>query len=267
MKPLTETEIKNLLLNILKEIDSFCAENNLTYYLAYGTLLGAVRHKGFIPWDDDIDISMPRPDYEKFISTFKSNNSRYQVISRVKDKKYPYFFAKVHDTNTILDVETTFKFHLGVYVDIFPIDAIPLEKNLQKKFIRKFNFYRNIYNIKAIKYNNKRSIYKNLILLTSRLVTSFFSLSFLSDKIDRISKTYGFSDHKLVSIAATTDQRLILDKELFSDGIKLRFEDMDANVPKGYIEILSKNYGNYLKLPPIEKQISHHKQKAFMFIR
>lgn len=267
MKPLKDTEIKSLLLNILKAIDAFCAENNLTYYLAYGTLLGAVRHKGFIPWDDDIDICMPRPDYERFISTFKSNNSRYQVISRVKDKKYPYFFAKVHDTNTILDVETTFKFHLGVYVDIFPIDAIPLEKNLQKKYIRKFNFYRNIYNIKAIKYSNKRSFLKNVFLFASRLVTLFIPLSFLSNKIDKISKSYNYADHKLVSIAATADQRLILDKEFFSEGVKLTFEDMDANVPKGYIEILSKNYGDFLKLPPIEKQISHHSQIAFMLNR
>lgn len=246
------------------EIEAFCTKNNLTYYLAYGTLLGAVRHKGFIPWDDDIDICMPRPDYEKFISSFESKNSRYQVISHLKDKNYPYYFAKVHDANTILDIKTTYKNSMGLYVDIFPIDALPSDKDLQKKYIWKFNFYRNIYNIRSIRFSKKRSFLKNIFLLISRLVTFFIPLSYLPYKIDKISKSYKYDEHNLVSIAATADQRLILDKELFSDGIKLRFENMYANVPKHYTEILSKNYGDYTKLPPIEKQISHHEQKAYI---
>ncbi|HBT84774.1 MAG TPA: hypothetical protein DEB12_02560 [Porphyromonadaceae bacterium] len=266
MRPLTEAEIKSSLLNILKEIDAFCTENNLTYYLAYGTLLGAARHGGFIPWDDDIDICMPRPDYEKLISSFKRSDTRYQVVSHFKDKSYPYFFAKVHDTNTVLEIKTTSRFRLGLYVDIFPIDAMPLDKDLQKKYIRRFNFYRNIYNIKAIRYSNKRSFLKNVFLLISRLVTVFIPTSFLTSKIDKISKSYDYTEYNLVSIAATADQRLILEKDLLSDGIKLKFEDMNANVPRAYTEILSKNYGDYLKLPPIEKRVSHHEHKAFEFI-
>lgn len=266
MRPLTEAEIKSSLLNILKEIDAFCTENNLTYYLAYGTLLGAARHEGFIPWDDDIDICMPRPDYEKFISSFKRSDTRYQVVSHFKDKSYPYFFAKVHDTNTILEIKTTYRNRMGLYVDIFPIDAMPSDKNLQKRYIRKFNFYRNIYNIRSIRLSSQRSFLKNIFLMISRLVTFFIPLSYLPYKIDKISKSYKYAEHNLVSIAATADQRLILDKELFSDGIKLKFEDMNANVPRAYTEILSKNYGDYLKLPPIEKRVSHHEHKAFEFI-
>lgn len=267
MKPLTDKEVKDLLLNILKEIDAFCTKNNLTYYLAYGTLLGAVRHKGFIPWDDDIDICMPRPDYDKFISSFKSKNPRYQVISHLKDKKYPYYFAKVHDTNTILETKLTYTNRMGLYVDIFPIDAIPSDKNLQKRYIRKFNFYRNIYNIRSIRFSWQRSFLKNMLLLISRLVTFFIPPSYLPYKIDKISKSYNYAEHNLVSIASSSDQRLILDKELFSYGIKLKFESMYANVPKSYTDILSKSYGDYKKLPPIEKQISHHEIKAFIIIR
>lgn len=263
-KRLSGAKIKELLLNILKEIDAFCAENNLTYYLAYGTLLGAVRHKGFIPWDDDIDIWMPRPDYERFISSFTSQGSRYQVVSHFKDKKYPYFFAKVHDTATILEMKTTFNYQLGLYVDIYPVDVIPSDKNLQKKHKKNYNLYRNIYGIKAIKYRKGRGNAKNLLLLASRIITFFIPLSFLPKKIDKISGTYNYTDYDLASIAIAPAHRLILDKHLFSTAIKLRFEDMDANVPIGYAEILSKIYGNYLTLPPIEKQVSHHAQIAFM---
>lgn len=266
-KRLSEAEVKDLSLKILKDIDLFCTENNLTYYLAYGTLLGAVRHKGFIPWDDDIDIWMPRPDYERFISSYGHKDSRYQVVSHIKDNKYPFFFAKVHDTNTILEIETTFKFHLGLYVDIFPIDAIPSDKKIQKKHIKSYNFYRNIYTIKAIKYRKGRNVLKNLLLFASRTITSLIPISFLPKKIDKISGAYNYADYELASIAVAPAHRLILDKQLFSTPIKLQFEDMDANVPVGYVEILSKIYGNYLDLPPIEKQVSHHAQVAFMLYR
>lgn len=155
---------------------------------------------------------------------------------------------------------------MGLYVDIFPIDAMPSDKDLQNKYIWKFNFYRNIYNIRSIRLSSQRSFLKNIFLMISRLVTFFIPLSYLPYKIDKISKSYKYAEHNLVSIAATADQRLILDKELFSDGIKLKFEDMNANVPRAYTEILSKNYGDYLKLPPIEKRVSHHEHKAFEFI-
>jgi lipopolysaccharide cholinephosphotransferase len=264
MRPLTDSETKDILLNILVEIDAFCSKNNLKYYLAYGTLLGAVRHNGFIPWDDDIDICMPRPDYEKFISTFKSKNPRYEVLSHLKDNKYPYYFAKVHDRNTLLETKLTYKNRMGLYVDIFPIDAVPSDINLQKRYMRKFNFYRNIYNIRSIRLNRRRSPFKNALILMSRLVTSVIPFIYLQDKIDRISKLYNYEDHNLVSIAAVTDQRLVLDKKLFSEGIKMKFENIEVKVPVAYEIILSKNYGNYMKLPPVEKQVSHHEIKAFV---
>lgn len=266
MKQLTDTEIKRLLLDILKEIDSFCRSNNLTYFLAYGTLLGAVRHKGFIPWDDDIDICMPRSDYEKFISSFAGEDQRYQVVSHTKDKKYPFFFAKVQDTGTILETKWNFTYKLGLYVDIFPIDAVPEEKNLQRKYMNLFHFYRNIYNIKVIRFRPGRSILKNMLLLAGKPIASLFPFSFLTTKIDAMSRRYHFSDHELVSISATTDKRMILEKALFSEGRKMQFENMEANVAIGYAAILEKNYGDYMKLPPVEKQISTHEYKAFMTI-
>ena len=102
-KEINVEELKQIQLNILKFVDKFCKENNLKYYLAYGTLLGAVRHKGYIPWDDDIDIIMFREDYEKFVTTFKDVN--YKVFATEVNSKYPYPFAKVGDTRTYFEEE------------------------------------------------------------------------------------------------------------------------------------------------------------------
>lgn len=258
MKELSIQDVHGTLLNILRDVDCFCAENNLVYYLAYGTLLGAVRHKGFIPWDDDIDICMPRPDYERFIKLFPSEKGRIQVVSHKLDPNYPFYYAKVHDISTVVIENSNYNYKMGVYIDIFPIDAMPTSKKDQDSYMKKFNFYRDIYNIKSFKFRKGRKMMKNIILLCSKLITPFFSKKYLTNKLDQISHTYDYSESDLVSIAASIDQRLIFEKKIFSNGIKLKFEDIEASVPLNYHEILKRNYGNYMVLPPEEKRLSHH---------
>ena len=115
------SEIKKIELDILRAFRSFCEKNSLRYFLAYGTLLGAVRHGGFIPWDDDIDVAMPRTDYERFLKEFR--DERYEVYDLSK-KGYFYPFAKLCDTTTVLIEEMSVKNSIGVYIDIFPMDGI-----------------------------------------------------------------------------------------------------------------------------------------------
>ena len=103
MREIKFEELKNLQLDILLSVHDFCMKNGIEYSLAAGTLIGAIRHKGYIPWDDDIDISMPRPDYDKFICTFNQPNNYYQVIAMSNDREYGFPFAKVHDTRTFVD--------------------------------------------------------------------------------------------------------------------------------------------------------------------
>lgn len=258
MKKLKIEEMHGVLLNILKEVHSFCEQHNITYYLAYGTLLGAVRHKGFIPWDEDIDICMPRPDYERFIKIFPAQDNRIQVISPRMDKKYPHYCAKVQDTDTILISDLPFKYKIGINIDIFPIDAVPDKKRLQKKYNKNFNFYRDIYNIKAIRCRSERSILKKFLFVFSRIITSVIPVKFLVKKLDEISQKYNYENHDVVSIAAYVDNRLFLEKKMFGKGVKLDFEDIEVNVPHYYQEILKKIYGDYMKLPPENKRISHN---------
>lgn len=258
MKKLKTEEVHKVLLNMLKEVHLFCEQHNITYYLAYGTLLGAVRHKGFIPWDDDIDIAMPRPDYERFLKTFSKDDSNIQVISYHTDKRYPHYYAKVQDKNTVLKSDSPFKYQMGVNIDIFPIDAVPEKEELREKYNRDFNFYRNIYNIKAITNRKGRSFLKKILFIFSRITTSLIPITFLVRKIDQISQQYNYDSYNLVSIAASVDNRFFLEKENFGKGIMLNFEGIEVKAPYHYHKILKKNYGDYKKLPPKNKRINHN---------
>ena len=128
MKEISFEESKKLELDILLAVADFCNKNNLTYFLAYGTLIGAIRHKGFIPWDDDIDIQMPREDYNKFIETF--SHERYKTIAPGTPLS-KHSFVKVIDTETV-KIEAHKKYKkgfLGVDIDIFPLDGTPSDEN------------------------------------------------------------------------------------------------------------------------------------------
>jgi len=126
MQKLSHREIQLYLLDILKAVDSFCRNTGIRYSMAYGTLLGAVRHKGFIPWDDDIDLLMPRPDYERFVSTFgKAPGSRYRCLCHeegVKGDRFVHFFSKVEDVKTKSLQGRGYEYDFGLNIDIFPIN-------------------------------------------------------------------------------------------------------------------------------------------------
>ena len=135
MKEITIEERKTISLEILSEIHDFCEKNNICYFLDYGTLLGAVRHKGYIPWDDDIDISMKRDDYERFLKTFCS--SKYEIANYRDKKFFAIQFSKVYDKKTFGILLDKINLNYGVAVDVFPLDEIPEQDNEQKVILRK----------------------------------------------------------------------------------------------------------------------------------
>ena len=134
MKELSKNEIKTIQLDILQSIHQFCETNNIRYSLAYGTLLGAIRHKGYIPWDDDIDVMMPRPDYERFIQNYPNFCDRNIVQTYNNDNSYYLWCAKVYDNRT---EQITFPTRSGVCVDVFPIDGLPDNLEDVRKYIKK----------------------------------------------------------------------------------------------------------------------------------
>ena len=163
-------EVRRIEVEILNHIDKVMTENHIPYYLDGGTLLGAVRHKGFIPWDDDIDLIIPREYYRDSVDALAKAGGPYKVLSRYLDKDYPYLFTKVIDSRTVL-IERGLapKTELGIYVDIFPLDFLPEEENSRKHFLKKIWILRKVaYNSQIWEYHREKIDLRKKTMCISR---------------------------------------------------------------------------------------------------
>lgn len=241
-------------LNYLKE---FFDNNNLTYFLIGGTLLGAVRHKGFIPWDDDIDIGMFRSDYDKFIKLWK-NSELYFLQNKITDKRFFSSITKIRINNTLF-VEKEIKhsgLHKGVFIDIFPIDNFPSKSSINDEIL--YFFYKFLISVSLFK-NGYRNYRIFLIKFTSFLF-SFLHFDYINKIMDRIIRKYNKKDTGFVTSYASGYgyKKQIMEKAIYGNGTNLYFEGILFNCPSNYQGYLTKLYGNYMKLPPLEKRISRH---------
>lgn len=258
MDELSFDEIKNIEYSILTEVAQFCETNGIRYYLVCGTLLGAVRHKGFIPWDDDIDIGMPRPDYERFIKEF--NSSEYVLHDNSIDGRYPYAFAKVSDPKTELTEEIEFPFPMGVYIDIFPIDGVPENEKEQKKFFRRIEWDMRLLSWKRISGKKKVGAVHKILQIIAKLLLKPVSMEKIVRRLDRDVKKYPYESASFVGHFVTKSNwgSDIKPKEIFGVPVKHVFEGGYFAVPSDYKKYLSLEYGDYMKLPPADKQVSNH---------
>lgn len=263
MKTIGLEELKSLQLDILKRIDLFCKENEIHYSLAFGTLLGAVRHHGYIPWDDDIDIMMLREDYERFVATFQDTYTR--VIDYNNNSLYNLPFAKVIDNRTVLKEDSTIKAEMGIYVDVFPVDNMPDDETACNIFYQRKKILNLIHDVKILTFSRHRSIWKNLILAFGKLFFCSIDCHQLTLRIAKFSQRYKDSDCHRVAVFATTDnkKRWIVEKSIFNSFINISFEGRYYSILSEYDKFLTAIYGDYMKLPPIEQRVSHHVFEAY----
>lgn len=260
MEKLSLKEIQNISLEILKDVHSFCAGHNTTYFLAYGTLLGAIRHKGFIPWDDDVDIMMPRPDYEAFIKSYQSE--KYHLFSQYeKDCLLP--FSRVYD-DTSSYVETRrpwfkkskHRTHTGIWIDIFPVDVVAPDSGKEeerKRIITKAESRLLRYRISLEEFRLFKK--KGLKFILGFLFRKLFVLTDYSSLKDIIAKYATIIPYEESTVCV--DYSIISDyapfpKELMQTSSLANFEDAQFFIPVGYDKLLRGWYGDYMKLPPIE---------------
>lgn len=266
MRKLEKEEVKKIQLRILKNLVSHCEEYNYRYYLAYGTLLGAIRHNGFIPWDDDIDLLIPRPDYEKLLETYNADG---RIISHNSDGDYLYPFGKVVANNTIIEEDLGIKYeNLGVYIDVFPIDGLPHNKSEQVSVIKKIKFYRNLLDAKLIKICKNRSIAKNILLILTKAFALPINYRKLIKNIDKEAQRYNYDMSEEVGcIVWGYGSKEIMDRKIFDGYSNLNFEGYNLKGPIGYHTFLTQIYGDYMELPPKEKRTTHHNYVAYFIER
>lgn len=259
MKPIDTAQAKRIQIEILDDIVSFCEEQELQYCLAYGTLLGAVRHKGYIPWDDDIDIHMPRADYERFIELYNKRESDNSVVTHEQCRKYHVPFAKVYRKGTIVNEFFYKQSVFGVYVDIFPIDGI--KKRSQAWWCGQF--IRCMY-IKTSIFCKRQTTARKLRLAITKLILLPFSEHFILNRIRKISTRYNANEcDKVCSFGSRTAIREILPRSVFDSYSTLTFEGKEYRVPGDYHTYLSHKYGDYMQLPPEEKRVSTHDSQGY----
>lgn len=254
LEPLTLDECKIISLDILIDVDKFCRENNITYYIGCGTLLGAIRHKGYIPWDDDIDILMPRPDYERFLKEYKGKYKLY------KPDDGRLYYAKVYDDNTIkYDIGIDYKKYkpLGVDIDVFPLDGMVNDENIINKLYIKECALETL-----LRLSNQPVFYrKNPLKAINRIIPRIIGSKNIEKLIEKNAKTYDYdkSDYVIRMRRSTNGFTGALKKDVYNPPVEVEFEGYKFYAPNKYDEWLKRFFGeNYMELPPIEKQKSHH---------
>lgn len=267
MKEMTLEERKKTLLGIMDCIDAFCRENRLCYFLTYGTLLGAVRHKGFIPWDDDIDIAMPRKDYEKFSKLFNQVYSEnFEFVDENNLKGYYLPFGKVIDKRTLLVEDVRGAIKLGVYVDVFPIDKMGNDLESAKQLNKVVKKRRGYLNYTLFKFGKKGNLYRTII---DNALISFFHLvprKLLIKGVTQLAKRYDnikSSKYMAIIVMMTYGEKEIMESKWFDDVVPVPFEGRQYNAPVGYHDVLTRFYNDYMQLPPVEKRVSHHSNIAW----
>lgn len=271
MEELNVKETQKISLELLHTIADICEMKGLRYYLMYGTLIGAIRHKGYIPWDDDTDIMMPRPDYDALLEYLYKNINKYpnlEVFNHDVNKDYPYMITRISDNRYITYALNEKSYGLGVFIDIYPFDGLGNGKKEALRYGLKGDrlssiCYQATRKHFAIETTTEplRKIIKYPFFIFSKLVGK----DRVQDKLESLArrKRYDNSEYVGCVVWLSGGMKDIFKKEWFDSYIMAQFENYKFRIPKDYDAVLRHMYGNYLCLPPKKDRIGHHNYKSY----
>jgi len=267
MKELSDKELREVQLGILEYVDNICRANGIDYFLCGGTLIGAVRHGGYIPWDDDIDIMLKRRDCERLREAIqRDGNPQFEFLSHKTDRLFPLPYAKVCDNRTLLKEDVLTARDMGVNIDVFPIDEVSDDPKEQRRIIMRNRLLINALQLKGLYPQRRRSLMKNAVIVGSHLLLCLTSVSWLVRKINQNAQRWrndSQEHHHCGVLVWGYGEKEILKKDVIASTIDMDFETIKAMVPAGYDTYLRSLYGDYMQLPPESQRITHHAFKAY----
>ena len=270
MNPEDRKKYNAKLIGILKKIMSICEKNNIRWFVGYGGCIGAIRHKGCIPWDDDIDVCIPRPDYDRFVEIAKRTNlGNYELAVINETPEYFEHFVRMYDKNSTILFDTWHTHVSGIFIDIFPIDGAADGKII--KNYKRYVFWMKISHHSRLHFpKSKRfEILSNggYLGYTSIMLASLFRSPMQKISLKMIEKTirkYPYEDSEYCTFYDSVyGMRHVIPKKWVEETILVPFEDVQIRIPKQYHEYLTHLYGDYMTPPPVEERDDRH---VFAFI-
>jgi lipopolysaccharide cholinephosphotransferase len=251
---LSVADVRTIQVDLLEVFDRFCAAHDIRYYLAYGTLLGAARHGGYIPWDDDIDVMLPRADYDRFARAFAAappaDTLRYGCVEL--DAAWPYRAGKLWDARTVHVADVAKNVDLGVFIDLFPVDAVPDGALAAWWFIRRTSFLRRLH---AASFTSARATWKTVV------PRAVLSPPRLAGRLNRIAR--GSGDWRTARAGVTVvTAHWHVPVEYFGAGEDISFEGVKRPAPARWEDILQRLYGDWRVPPPEDQRVSPHRWTA-----
>lgn len=271
LKKLEMDEIQKISLEVLKFVTDICKKEGLSYFLAYGTLIGAVRHKGFIPWDDDVDILMPRNDYQKLIKYMIQNKEKlkpFQLFNADTHDDYPYMISRISNIDYPIVVDNEKAYGLGIFVDIIPLDGVGSDIKNATEIAEKAKKLSSLYFLSTrekFSKDNTKSTFKMCLKAPAFAYAKLMGKNYFRKKLENLMRMNDYSNSDFVTcvVWSTYGKKEIYKKSYFEETIVLPFDKYEFNAPKAYDKVLRKLYGDYMKLPREEDRKGQHLYEAY----